>query len=114
MEIKTVPVTLAGKGYRATGFTLGELGEIVRIDTAIKEAGNERDLPKIYALYCEAMEIICSSIRRSGSDVPTEEVKKESPTDDIEKAVVTLLNFRPSSDVVDDPSCDDEFPTRVQ
>jgi len=113
--MQTVPVTLAGKEYRATGVTLGELGEIVRIDTAIREAGNERDLPKIYALYCEAMEIICSSIRRSGSNsVPTEEVKKESPTDDIEKAVITLLNFRPSSDIVDDPSCDDAFSRRIQ
>jgi hypothetical protein len=112
--MKTATVTLGGKEFRAMGFTLGELGEIVRIDTAIREAGKQRDLPKIYALYCEAMEIICSSIRRSGSDVPTEEVKKKLTTDDIEKAVVTLLNFRSLSEIMDDPSSDDQSPGRVQ
>ena len=100
---KTVTVTLADKEYRATGLTLGEFGEIARIDAAIRDAGKERNIPKAYALFCEAVEIICTSIGRAGSDVPTEEAKKASSVDEIVKAVVTLLNF------IEESSFEQEF-----
>jgi hypothetical protein len=91
--METVTVTLGGKKYRATGLTLGEFGEIARIDAAIREAGKESNVPKAYALFREAVEIICIPIRRAGSDVPTEEAKKAWLLDDVVKAIVALLNF---------------------
>jgi hypothetical protein len=91
--MKTVTVTLGGREYLVTDLTLGELCEIARLDAAMRAAGKERDIAKIGALLREALEIVCSSIRRTGSNVPTEEVKNETPVEDIRNAVQILLNF---------------------
>jgi hypothetical protein len=102
--MKTVTVTLGGKEYRARSFTFGEFGEIARIDAAIRETGKEKNVSKAYELFCEALEIVCTSIRSAGSDVPTEEAKKSWSLDDIAKAFVTLLSSIEGSSFEDEVS----------
>jgi hypothetical protein len=103
--METVTVTLGGKEYRANRFTVPESCELLRIVPALQAATRELDVPKSTALLREMLEIVCASIRRTGSNVPIDEVMKEwpdAPAAEIFEAAQTILDISGG-----------EFPTRV-
>ena len=106
--MKTVIVTVGGNEYSAAQLTVPERCEIARIMPALQETARELDFSKSTVLLREMLEIVCASIRRTGSNVPIEEVTKEwsvkwpdSAAVEVLKATQTLLDFI------------GEFPTRV-
>jgi hypothetical protein len=106
--MKTVIVIVGGKEYSAAQLTVPERCEIARIMPALQESARELDFSKSTVLLREMLEIVCASIRRTGSNVPIEEVTKEWAIKwpdfaavEVLKATQTLLDFI------------GEFPTRV-
>ena len=106
--MKTVIVTVGGSEYSAAQLTVPERCEIARIMPALQESARELDFSKSTVLLREMLEIVCASIRRTGSKVPIEGVTKEWPVRwpdsaavEVLKATQTLLDFS------------GEFPTHV-
>lgn len=110
---KTVAVTLGGKKYLATRLTRIELRAFARLDTLLRAAPRDGDVPEIVALVDELAEIIRVSILRSGSDVPAGEAEVWPPNDVLKTSGV-VLNFTLGKETSAFP--DDEFPggTRIQ
>ena len=106
--MKTVIVTVGGNEYSAAQLTVTERCEIARIMPALQESARELDFSKSTALLREMLEIVCSSIRRTGSNVPIEEVTKEWPVKWPDFAVVEVLS---ATQILLDFI--GEFPTRV-
>lgn len=104
----TVTVTLHGKEYLATQLTEPEQCEIARRMRALKEAAS--DFPKSTVLLGEMLEVVCASIRRTGSNVTIEEVTKEWTVFaalEVLNTVHTLLGFtvrKETSTLFDGPS----------
>jgi len=89
---KTVVVTLGGKEYLATQLTDAEQCEVARMMPAVKAS----DFPENTAALLEVLEVICASIRRTGSDITVEEVTKQwtvFAAVGVLEAVNTLLQF---------------------
>jgi hypothetical protein len=98
--MKTVLVTVGGRKYSAAQLTVPEQFEIARIMPALQAASRELDFAKSTALLREMLEIVCASVRRTGSNVPIEEVTKEWHVKwpdfaavEILQATQTLLDF---------------------
>jgi hypothetical protein len=112
--METVVVTLGGKEYSARQLTDPEQFEIARIMPALKDAA--KDFPKSTVLLREMLEVVCASIRRTGSNVTIEEVTEEWTVFagvEVLNAVQTLLDFtvqKETSALLDE----DGFPGRIQ
>ena len=107
--MKTVVVTVGGKDYSATRFTVAEYCEVFRIMPALQEAAWELDFPKSTVLLREMLDVVCASIRRTGSHVPIEEVTKEWSVKWPDFAAAEVLNA--AQTIVNISG--GEFPTRV-